>query len=439
MKNAVLRTAALAGAVAMTAALAAPASGAAPHGAPWARHTIDSAISGADGVRLGDVNADGLPDIATGWEEDGMIRAYVHPGLADVTAPWPVLQVGPAPSAEDAVLADLDADGRVDVVGSTEGDERSVYAYWSEPDGSYTRQRLPAPAWQWMYAVPADLDGEHGIDLVVGGKNAGAEIGVLVSPEDPRDVDAWRYVPLGPVGWTMTLALRDLDEDGDDDVLVADRRVTQPPDRGDLRGLRWLENPGSVDAPWVNHFLGRRHVEVMFSGAGDLDGDGDTDYVVPNIVTGEGDARDSGELHWLENRWNGRGAPDQADFAEHALPWPERVGRAKAAEPGDLDLDGRQDVALTFEEADDGREGLVWLRQKGSSRHRSWSVRRMSGVDGIKHDDATLVDIDRDGDLDVFTTEERLPRAGLPTGLGVIWYENPVRRRAGRGTFPAAP
>ena len=63
----------------------------------------------------------------------------------------------------------------------------------------------------------------------------------------------------------------------------------------------------------------------------------------------------------------------------------------------------------------------------------------MSGVDGIKHDDATLVDIDRDGDLDVFTTEERLPRAGLPTGLGVIWYENPVRRRAGRGTFPAAP
>src|SRR6188472_4195247 len=140
----------------------------------------------------------------------------------------------------------------------------------------------------------------------------------------------------------MTLALRDLDDDGDDDVLLADRRVTQGPDRGDLRGLRWLENPGSLAVPWENHFLGRRHVEVMFSGAGDLDGDGNTDYVVPNIVTGEGDERDSGELRWLENRWNGRGAPDERDFAEHALPWPGNVGRAKAAEPGDLDLDGRQ-------------------------------------------------------------------------------------------------
>ena len=81
----------------------------------------------------------------------------------------------------------------------------------------------------------------------------------------------------------------------------------------------------------------------------------------------------------------------------------------------------------------------MWLRRQGSSRHPRWSVRRLSGVDGIKHDDATLVDIDRDGDLDVFTTEERLPRAGLPTGLGVIWYENPVRRRPGRGRSPAAP
>ncbi len=54
-------------------------------------------------------------------------------------------------------------------------------------------------------------------------------------------------------------------------------------------------------------------------------------------------------------------------------------------------------------------------------------MRTLSGVDGIKHDDATLVDIDGDRDLDVFTTEERAERPGLPRGLGVIWYENPRR------------
>ena len=298
------------GVVALLAAAAvpAPAPADAPEGRPWERHTVDSSISGADGVRLGDVNGDGRPDIATGWEEDGVVRAYLHPGRAGVRGPWPSVQVGAAPSVEDAVFADLDDDGAVDVVGSTEGDERSVYVFWAPTrrdaygdPAAWTRERLPAPAQQWMYAVPAQLDGRNGTDLLVGAKGAGGEIGVLVAPADPRDVAAWRYVPLGPVGWTMTLALRDIDLDGDDDVLVADRRVTQTPVRGDLRGLRWLENPGSLERPWANHFIGRRGVEVMFSGAADLDRDGDTDYVVPEIVTGTGGARDSGAVHWIEN------------------------------------------------------------------------------------------------------------------------------------------
>ena len=36
---------------------------------PWPRHVIDDSSVGADGVRLADVNGDGLPDITTGWEE----------------------------------------------------------------------------------------------------------------------------------------------------------------------------------------------------------------------------------------------------------------------------------------------------------------------------------------------------------------------------------
>ena len=49
---------------------------------PWARHTIDDSSKGADGIRLADINGDGLPDIATGWEEGGIVRAYLHPGKA---------------------------------------------------------------------------------------------------------------------------------------------------------------------------------------------------------------------------------------------------------------------------------------------------------------------------------------------------------------------
>ena len=42
--------------------------------APWNRHTIDNTSRGADGVKLGDLNKDGLPDIVTGWEEGGVVR-----------------------------------------------------------------------------------------------------------------------------------------------------------------------------------------------------------------------------------------------------------------------------------------------------------------------------------------------------------------------------
>ena len=42
--------------------------------AAWLRHTIDSTSKGADGVRLRDVNGDHSPDMASGWEEGGLVR-----------------------------------------------------------------------------------------------------------------------------------------------------------------------------------------------------------------------------------------------------------------------------------------------------------------------------------------------------------------------------
>ena len=38
----------------------------------WKRHVIDDTSRGADGTRLADINGDGLPDIATGWEQGGV-------------------------------------------------------------------------------------------------------------------------------------------------------------------------------------------------------------------------------------------------------------------------------------------------------------------------------------------------------------------------------
>jgi len=70
---------------------------------------------------MADVNGDGVMDIAAGWEEGGVIRLYLQPEKAKVKQPWPAVTVGDVASPEDAVFADLDGDGAMDVVSCCEG------------------------------------------------------------------------------------------------------------------------------------------------------------------------------------------------------------------------------------------------------------------------------------------------------------------------------
>lgn len=62
---------------------------------PWKCHIIDDTSRGADGVKLADVNRDGLMDIATGWEEKGLTRVYLNPGPGKVKEKWPYCDNGP--------------------------------------------------------------------------------------------------------------------------------------------------------------------------------------------------------------------------------------------------------------------------------------------------------------------------------------------------------
>ncbi len=104
-----------------------------PAGEPWARHAIDSSSRGADGIRVADINGDGLWDLTTGWEEGGRVSVYINPGFKKARNNWPKVIVGSVKSPEDAVFVDLNSDGRLDVASSTEGKERTVYAHIAPP------------------------------------------------------------------------------------------------------------------------------------------------------------------------------------------------------------------------------------------------------------------------------------------------------------------
>lgn len=381
-------------------------------GTPWQRHTVDDSSIGADGVRLRDVNGDGLPDIATGWEEGNIVRAYLHPGFERVRERWPAVTVGHVGSPEDAVFADLDGDGAIDVVSSCEGRVRTMFVHWApaDPDRylepeAWTSEPIPASegVTAWMFCQPMDIDGRNGIDLVAGSKHPGGVIGWFRSPRDPRNLADWSWHPLFRATWVMSLIAADMDGDGDLDILASDRKT-------DRSGCLWLENPGSEamradpTTPWKVHRIGGRGDEVMFLDYADLDGDGLIDVIVP---VSRGPLRWHRRLDASGDRWE-----------THTIEMPAGAGTGKSVRVLDVNGDGRNDLVVSCENAAGGKTGVFWLAAVNGHTHRRWQAHSISGPEGVKFDLLQLVDLDGDGDLDVLTCEER-------DQLGVIWYENP--------------
>ena len=392
-----------------------------PDGA-WARHTIDDSSLGADGVRLADINGDGRLDITSPWEQGGQVRVYLNPGPDGLRELWPAVTVGEVGDPEDAVFVDLDADGNMDVVSSCEGVTRSMFVHWGPADrarlldpDAWTTEELPAASGvaRWMFALPAQIDGKHGTDLIAGAKGDGAQIGWFEAPADPRDLAAWEFHALYDAGWIMTIRQQDVDSDGDSDIVATDRT-------GERRGALWLENPGQnsvAGTRWDEHRIGSvGEYEAMHNAVADLDADGLEDLLV--AVKGE------------PIRYHRRTRRQPPSWETHLIEIPAGAAGGKAVKVADVDLDGQADLIVSCEHATDGKIGVYWLDHGGDPTGAKWMPTSISGPEGFIYDLLQMTDLDGDGDLDVLTLEEKGPY--LAEGyqgreLGVIWYENPAR------------
>ena len=209
----------------------------------WPRHVIDISSRGADGVRLMDVNGDGLQDIAVGWEEGSRIRVYICPEESLRRSPLPSITVDKVDSPEDAVFVDINRDGVYDVLSSCEGKQRTVFAHIAPKNPSaYTDpsswKTIPVPetinARHWMFATPVESPPAM-TNILMGSKGANADIGLLQISESRKPELRATYTPLVSVGWIMSIAPADIDGDDEPDFIVSDRK-------GSSSGILWMES-----------------------------------------------------------------------------------------------------------------------------------------------------------------------------------------------------
>lgn len=370
-------------------------------GTPWERHVVYSGPRGADGV---DVRGAGESlQIATAWEEAGIVTVSSHPGYANLGSAWPTTTYTGFVGPEDAKFADLDHDGVPDLVVATDAGQR----VWVVIDGVKTVLPESAGHGRWMQAASTDVD-HDGYDDVVAASRVGTPAVVAWFHNPAVTGGGWTYHKISTAGWGMTVAPQ-----ADGSLLVTDRAAYKDAGgviRWDLYGARILRPGPDVTAEWVNEPISVAGSCPTCTPGDEMFGGLLADGSLLHCQSKAGTPNRVVRQHRTPGVGNGWSAPA-------LLPAPaySAAGGCQGPVEGDLDHDEMPDVVVSTWEADalpaSTKVGVYAILGTGE-------LRDISGPTGTKHDNALLIDVDGDGWVDVLDSEQ-------VENLGVIWYRNP--------------
>ncbi len=215
------------------------------NGTGWTRVDIDATTrTNAAGVTIADFDADGDNDvISTAPNEAGgsafRIAWYQHP-TDPVADAWTKIKVGDLTAATRVVLADLNADGRSDVI-ALNGTGRQIGWYVRPSDATATWSGFLITQFTSNMPVDvkaADLDGNNQIDLVVATQASNTLRWFTPTPNHVQ-TDQWIENNLVDLDASPgRIALGDMDADGRPDVIVPLQGTTTAQD-----SIAWYENP----------------------------------------------------------------------------------------------------------------------------------------------------------------------------------------------------
>lgn len=329
------------------------------------------------GVSIGDLNGDGLLDIALAKGRHWPLhnRILLNDGKGGFSASN---LAASADRTYSAALADLDRDGDLDIIVSNDEPDRKL-VYKNDGRGNFTEAgSFGDPKWGTRYVTLADLDGDLFPDLVVANRRDKSPTPSFVCLND-RNGGFPACEPL-PTESATSIVAADFDGDGALDLFVPHRD-------GGQSILLWNDGKGRFP---VSTNLGPATTWARMGAAGDFDGDGRLDLAII-------EERKMGAFV-IFNRGERRfGRPVQLPGSPRE---PYALGIA------DLNRDGRLDIVVGHVEL----PGSVYFNaEQGKAFHEvSWNDGK-----GIVYGMA-FSDLDGDGWPDIIAA-----RSGAPNG---IWF-----------------
>ncbi|MGD8413345.1 MAG: VCBS repeat-containing protein, partial [Candidatus Latescibacterota bacterium] len=198
----------------------------------------------------------------------------------DPSGPWELVNIGR--SEEEGVAAgDIDGDGDLDVAAvAADGHHPVWFENPGEPRGGWSGHEV-GESKEWLDRVAlADVDGDGRLDLIVTEETRDRQYNARIywfhSPQEPAE-GPWSRHTVALLRSVNSMDVADLDGDGDVDIVAAEHtdQGDEPPAPDNLTA--WFENPGG-DGRWIIHPI---DVSNRSSHLGtrlrDLDGDGDLD------------------------------------------------------------------------------------------------------------------------------------------------------------------